>query len=142
VNISEDLSLKNLRERWLPLAIHDVGAFHQYLSNVALNISILKGEDINGLTSITHYSLAVQSVNSELSDLERAISDDVIISIVEFICYSVSRYFLGTLMHTKLFVVQVSRDDLASLAIHLDGLNKVLTLRGGIFTLQICCWHG
>ena len=89
VNTGQDLSFKNLRERWLPLAIHEPASFHQFLANVSLNIARLQGEDLDGLVTIAHHSLAIRSLNKNLSDPAKSISDDVLASIVELVCYSV-----------------------------------------------------
>lgn len=118
VNSSKDLCFKNLRERWLPLAINDAGAFHQYLSNASLNLAIRKGEETNDLVALAHHSLAIRTVNSELADPSRSTSDDIIASILQFICYC------------------ICRDDFTSVKIHVKGLNKIIALRGGVSALR------
>jgi len=89
VNTGQDFSFKNLREKWLPLAIHDPASFHQFLANVSLNIARLQGEDLDGLVTVAHHSLAIRSLNKNLSDPAKSFSDDVLASIVELVCYSV-----------------------------------------------------
>ncbi|KAF8859223.1 hypothetical protein BDZ45DRAFT_368044 [Acephala macrosclerotiorum] len=106
-------TLRTLRERWLPVAVRDAANFHQFLANACLYISRDRGEDLDNTVAIAHHSLAIRSVNQKLSDPDLRTSDDVVIGVLCFICYS------------------ITQEDFHSVSIHLDGLHKVLRLRGG-----------
>lgn len=70
--------------------INDPATFHQFLANVSLNISRLRGTDLNDVVTVAHLSLAIRCVSNKLSDPAFRISDSVLVSIVTFVCYSVS----------------------------------------------------
>ncbi|CZR67426.1 uncharacterized protein PAC_17325 [Phialocephala subalpina] len=118
VNTGEDPTFKTLRDRWLPVAVRDAATFHQFLANVSLNISRVRGENLDNAVSIAHHSLAIRSVNQKLSDPNLRTSGDVIASILCFVCYS------------------TVKGDFHGISVHLDGLQNVLRLRGGYKSIK------
>ncbi|KUJ07837.1 uncharacterized protein LY89DRAFT_742603 [Mollisia scopiformis] len=118
VNTSQDPTFRTLRERWLPVAVKDAANFHQFLANVSLNVSRVRGEDLENAVSVGHHSLAIQSINQKLSDPNLRTNDDMVVGILSFVCYS------------------TVKEDFHSVSIHLDGLKNVIRLRGGFETIE------
>ncbi|KAG4438503.1 hypothetical protein IFR05_006026 [Cadophora sp. M221] len=113
VNTGQDPTFRTLRERWLPVMIKGPTTFHQFLANVSLNISRVRGENLDNAVTVAHHSLAIRSVNQKLSDPVLKASDDVLLGILSFRCYN------------------LVKGDFDAAAVHLEGLNNVVELRGG-----------
>jgi hypothetical protein len=90
VNTGQDPALQTLRECWLPVAIRYPASFHQFLANVALNISRAHGETTQNVVSFVHHSRAIHLVNHSLLDPTLGIKDEVVAAVITFISYSVS----------------------------------------------------
>ena len=86
----KDPALQTLRNCWYPVAIRYPASFHQFLANLALNVSRAHGVSTHKLLSVAHHSQAIQLVNRSLLDPELGIKDDVVATVVTFINYSVS----------------------------------------------------
>ncbi|KAH7306113.1 hypothetical protein BKA65DRAFT_601851 [Rhexocercosporidium sp. MPI-PUGE-AT-0058] len=113
VNTAHDPTFRTLRERWLPVMIKGPATFHQFLANVSLNVSRVRGESLDNVVTVAHHSLAIRSVNQKLSDPVLKASDDVLLGILSFRCYN------------------LVKGDFDAAAVHLEGLNNVVELRGG-----------
>ncbi|KAL2068635.1 hypothetical protein VTL71DRAFT_14972 [Oculimacula yallundae] len=113
VNTGQDPTFRTLRERWLPVMIRGPATFHQFLANVSLNVSRVRGESLDNIVTVAHHSLAIRSVNQKLSDPVLKASDDVLLGILSFRCYN------------------LVKGDFDAAAVHLEGLNNVVELRGG-----------
>jgi hypothetical protein len=92
VNVAQHPTFKVFKESWLPAAMSDPAAFHQILSNIALSISIVRGQGVilDNPVSVAHNSLAVRTVNNRLSDPVEGISDGTMTSVLGMTCHSVS----------------------------------------------------
>lgn len=96
VNTCQDPTFRTLRERWLPVMIKGPATFHQFLANVSLNVSRVRGESLDNGVTVAHHSLAIRSVNQKLSDPALKASDDVLLGILSFRCYDVSQFITIT----------------------------------------------
>lgn len=83
---------RTLRERWLPVMIKDPATFHQFLASVSLQVSRIRGEELDNVVAVAHHSLAIRSVNKKLSDPALKTSDQTITGILSFVCYNVSTF--------------------------------------------------
>lgn len=90
MNTSKDPALQTLRNCWLPVAIRYPASFHQFLANVALNISRATGTATQTVASVAHHSHAIQLVNRSLIDPTLGLKDEIVVAVVTFISYSVS----------------------------------------------------
>ncbi|KAH9207786.1 hypothetical protein DL95DRAFT_415304 [Leptodontidium sp. 2 PMI_412] len=113
VNTGQDPTFRTLRERWLPVMIKGPATFHQFLANASLNVSRVRGENLDNAVTVAHHSLAIRSVNQKLSDLVLKASDDVLLGILSFRCYN------------------LVKGGFDANSVHLEGLNNVVELRGG-----------
>lgn len=79
------------RDAWLPVGMMDAAAFHQVLSNAALNIACLQANELPPETheAMMHHNKAVQMVMRKMSTLQTSTSDGVIGAIIGFACYAV-----------------------------------------------------
>jgi hypothetical protein len=79
------------RDAWLPVAMTDAAAFHQILSNAALNLASLRGRDYvpEIHESMLHHTKALNLVKQRMSSSTTATSDSVIAAITAFACYAV-----------------------------------------------------
>lgn len=70
----------------------DPATFHQILSNVALSISIVRGQGValDNPIAVAHNLLAVRAVNNRLSHPVEGISDSTMTSVLSLTCHSVS----------------------------------------------------
>lgn len=132
VYLGQDPSFQNLRERWLPLAINDSAAFHQFIANAAINVFRIQGNNVDQLMSVAHHSLAVRSINRKLTDQKDSNIDNVIQCVVEFVSYTVRGITNFILERSLLTLRKVCRDDFTTLKIHLDGLERLVKTKGGI----------
>ncbi|PVH71667.1 hypothetical protein DL98DRAFT_596735 [Cadophora sp. DSE1049] len=113
VNMDQDPTFRTHRERWLPVMIKSPITFRQFLANVSLNISRVRGENLDNVVTVAHHSLAIRLVNQKLSDPVSKTSDEVLLGILSFRCYN------------------LVKGDFEAAAVHLEGLKKVLELRRG-----------
>ncbi|KAH7403648.1 hypothetical protein BKA64DRAFT_669617 [Cadophora sp. MPI-SDFR-AT-0126] len=118
VYTGSDPRLKTFRDFWLSTALKDPATFHQFLSNVSLNLYQIQGLTRSKTVSVEHHAIALRTVNSILSDPTCNTTDAMISSIVNFVCYC------------------VCREDLAGFDVHIDGLANIIRLRGGMQTLD------
>ncbi|KAH7409000.1 hypothetical protein BKA64DRAFT_742173 [Cadophora sp. MPI-SDFR-AT-0126] len=113
VNTGQDPTFRTHRERWLPVMIKSPITFRQFLANVSLNISRVRGENLENVVTVAHHSLAIRSINQKLSDPILKTSDEVLLGILSFRCYN------------------LVKGDFEAPAVHLEGLKKVIELRRG-----------
>ncbi|KAE9372193.1 hypothetical protein N431DRAFT_375200 [Stipitochalara longipes BDJ] len=107
------------RDACLPVGMMDPAAFHQVLSNALLNISCRRTETSPETNDcIKHHALAVKSVNERITDPNFTISDGFIGAIIGFACYY---SYTG---------------NQAAWRMHLQGIEEIIRLRGGIHTLD------
>ncbi|KAG4434221.1 hypothetical protein IFR05_010291 [Cadophora sp. M221] len=109
---------KTFKNSWLPTAMQDPATFHQFLANVSLNLYHIQGQTRSRTVSAQHYAIALRTVNIALSDPARNTADGIIASIVTFVCYC------------------VTQNDLPGYDVHIEGLEKIIRLRGGLQTLD------
>lgn len=67
-----------------------LASFHQFLANLALNISKEHNKSLPNIISMNHHSHAIQSVRNKLRDPSLGTQDDMIAIIIAFVSYSVS----------------------------------------------------
>ena len=127
-----------LRVAWFQISILDAAAFHQLLSGAATYFNNLRNGDglaVNG-ESLAHHTYSLQLVNRQMSDVKVATTDGVISSIIGFACYYV-RVPPPPKSESKTDVaIKHLIGDMISWRTHLDGLEQVINLRGGIETLE------
>jgi hypothetical protein len=99
VNTGQDPAFRTLRECWLPVAIRYPASFHQFLANLALNISRAHDQAIHDTIPVSHHSHAIQLVDHKLRDPELGKQDDIVAAVLTFIIYSVSTFQLLNLNH-------------------------------------------
>lgn len=109
------------RSVWFPMSLLNPSAFHQILGNSALHISMLR--QTNGREnrqSIAHYSASLRQLNEALASPDPAVSTslDVVRAVLAFICHD---YISG---------------DLERWRFHVEGLERIIKLRGGVDTLN------
>ncbi|KAE9373391.1 hypothetical protein N431DRAFT_337270 [Stipitochalara longipes BDJ] len=112
--------LAPLTDAWFHVGMLDAAAFHQLLSGSASYFSRIRSLSLETDTkeSIAHHAHAIQIVNRNLAKAETATSDGMVGAIIGFACY----YHL--------------RGDMKTWRTHLAGLKEVLSLRGGIHTID------
>ncbi|KAH6718902.1 hypothetical protein BKA61DRAFT_652540 [Leptodontidium sp. MPI-SDFR-AT-0119] len=118
VNTNARPIFKTYKNSWLPTAMQDPATFHQFLANVSLSLYQIQGQTRSRTVSAQHYAIALRTVNIALSDPARNTADGIIASIVTFVCYC------------------VTQNDLLGYDIHIEGLAKIIRLRGGLQTLD------
>ena len=71
----------------------DPAAFHQVLSNAAINIASLRSagesDTLESLEIIKHHAQAVESINKRISNVSTATTDGFLGAVVGLACYHV-----------------------------------------------------
>ena len=126
------------RDAWLPVGMMDPAAFHQVLSNAAMNLASLRasGNVPETLESLRHHARAVQLVNTRISNRSFATTDGLIGAVIGFACYSVSYPCFGGERIPTHTSFQHAIGDYAGWHMHMDGIKEMLRLRGGLETLD------
>ncbi|RDL34426.1 uncharacterized protein BP5553_07554 [Venustampulla echinocandica] len=99
-------------------SMKDPAGFCQILSTSASHMEQLRGTGAKSPEAIALSTRALRSLNSRLTDPLASISDGVIATILAFCCHG------------------VMFNDLQGSVLHLNGLEQILRLRGGLSTLN------
>jgi hypothetical protein len=80
------------RDAWMPIGMMDPAAFHQVLSNAALNLASLRaGRSVpENLESIRHHAKAVKLVTQRIANPKEAVADGLLGAVAGFSCYHVN----------------------------------------------------
>jgi hypothetical protein len=103
-----------IRKGLLSLAIHDEAVFHACLSQYAAsyNLRFQAGDPIE---SIEHRTEGIRLLNERLGDPVRGLSDGSIATVANIAIY------------------EAANGSLSSVQVHMDGLEKMVSLRGGLY---------
>jgi hypothetical protein len=83
-------NFRPFRDCWFPIAMLDAAAFHQVLSNSALQLASLKAEGTQEtVESMRYHTRAIESVQQRISDPVLGITDGIIVTIIAFACHDV-----------------------------------------------------
>ncbi|KAH8591156.1 hypothetical protein B0O99DRAFT_633264 [Bisporella sp. PMI_857] len=118
VDINKDPVFSTYRTTWLPTAVKDATSFYQFLANVSLSLYHAYGRDGDYPVSAMYHALALRAVNEKLSNPEMRASEAVVYSVAGFICWT---------FYNK---------DRSDFDFHVNGLAKILDLRGGLESLD------
>lgn len=115
---SGQVSFQPFRDYWFSLGLLDTAAMHMVLSNAAIHLNALRGNQSEYITILTHNAAAIESVNVRIRDKKLNTSDDLMGAI------------LGLMCHDHL-IFQYER-----CALHMAGFQKILMMRGGLSSIQ------
>ena len=142
------------------MSLSNPSAFHQILGNSALHICMLR--QTNGREnrqSIAHYSASLRQLNGALASPDPAVSTsvDVVRAVLAFICHDVSLFLFLEDCHifwSSFFIffevyalwlkhsgianrtAKYISGDLERWRFHVEGLERIIKLRGGVDTLN------
>ncbi|KAH6715632.1 hypothetical protein BKA61DRAFT_605001 [Leptodontidium sp. MPI-SDFR-AT-0119] len=113
-------TLKPYRDAYYFIARDDASAFHQFLANAALHrtLYISEGKILRSHEATAFHYKALQLANRKIGNIEERVSDGMIATALIMAAYN----------HILL--------DLEAWNMHMDGIEKILNLRGGIETLN------
>ncbi|KAH8821451.1 hypothetical protein F5884DRAFT_87770 [Xylogone sp. PMI_703] len=110
---SSQLSKNPLRNTVMPAAMRFVGLFHSHLFNSLLNTAAMNGQS-PGEMAFVHKGYVIRFVNESLSDEQRCCTDEVLTTVV------------------ALINEECIQGNIDKAEIHLQGLKRMVDLRGGI----------
>ncbi|KAF4632435.1 hypothetical protein G7Y89_g5703 [Cudoniella acicularis] len=102
---------------WLPLAVTDAALFHCLLCGAALHRDVTIGKP-ESIARFKHLKEAVHLINTQLQDPGKQISDSTIVSVAHLADYG------------------CMADNYAEWKIHINGLQRMVQLRGGFKALS------
>lgn len=105
------------RENWYVVGLADPASFYDVLSNSAINAAKLLNDKSAEKDMLWFHSQALQSVHDRLSDSEQATGEGILGTVTGLICHA------GI------------RGDWTRWRTHMDGIQRIINLRGGIETL-------
>jgi hypothetical protein len=106
------------RENWYVVGLADPATFYDVLANSAMQASKLRNDKSAEKESLWFHNKALQSVYSRLSDSRQATGEGIIGAVTGMICHA---GICGEWTRWRA---------------HMDGLRKILSLRGGIETVE------
>ncbi|KAF2221604.1 hypothetical protein BDZ85DRAFT_19049 [Elsinoe ampelina] len=108
-----------LRHVWFPFVLTDTTLLHSVLLLAAAHCSSVKGPGVHNIDIITLRGMALRSINDSLHDPAKSLSDELIGAVL-----SVATY-------------EAMFGDSETYATHMKGLQKLVTLKGGLHTLGL-----
>jgi hypothetical protein len=121
------------RGGWSSFASKDSGILHATLCSVALYCSVHQGLD-SGVDIFRHKAEALALVKQKLVDPEMRLSDALIGTIATLASFEVSFHYVEATSADKL--EQNLQGSYETSASHLDGIHRLLAMRGGIQAIQ------
>jgi hypothetical protein len=106
------------RENWYVVGLADPATFYDVLANSAIQASKLRNDKSAEKESLWFHNKALQSVYTRLSDSRQATGEGIIGAVTGMICHA---GICGEWTRWRA---------------HMDGLRKILSLRGGVETLE------
>lgn len=103
-----------LRLVWFPFVLTDTALLHSVLLLAAAHCRLMKGPESHGIDIITLRGMALRGINENLQHPAKSLSDEMIGAV------------LSVAMYEALF------GDSDTYATHMTGLQKLVTLRGGL----------
>ncbi|PSK43734.1 Kinesin-like protein unc-104 [Elsinoe australis] len=103
-----------LRLVWFPFVLTDTALLHSVLLLAAAHCRLIKGPESHGIDIITLRGMALRGINENLQHPAKSLSDETIGAV------------LSVAMYEALF------GDSDTYATHMTGLQKLVTLRGGL----------
>jgi hypothetical protein len=125
-----------MRSQWFTMGFLDVAGFYIILSNAAAHRDQLQGvkEGEKGIEAEKYHLLALERVNSQLAQTDLGVSDGLIGAVSGFVCHNVS---IGhTYFGIKLTPYQSVVGNYDQWLLHLDGISKLVAMRGGLESLS------
>ncbi|KAH7379864.1 hypothetical protein BKA64DRAFT_686501 [Cadophora sp. MPI-SDFR-AT-0126] len=125
-------TLKPYRDSYYIIARDDASAFHQFLANAALHRTLYMsgGKCLRSYEATALHYKALQLAQRRIGDAKEEVSDGMIATVLMMAAYN----------HITL--------DLKAWKMHMDGIEQILKLRGGIETLNsnirlrlLISWH-
>ncbi|KUJ22896.1 uncharacterized protein LY89DRAFT_729003 [Mollisia scopiformis] len=102
-----------MRRTLLSLAVHDTAMFHSFLCHYATKFNV-QFRTNNSTESMYHATTTASLINEKLSDSSQALTDETIGTVANMAAY------------------ESSNGSMSSMVIHMDGLEKMVNLRGGL----------
>jgi len=119
--------------RWLSLAMTDAALFHSLLCGSALYMDTLAGRK-ESLETSKHMKEAVCLLSKRLQEPESGLSESTLVAVAHLADFEVSNGLdsEGTVVDK----VQCMAGNFKNWNLHMDGLQKMVQLRGGFITLN------
>ncbi|PNS17871.1 Protein EFR3 [Sphaceloma murrayae] len=108
-----------VRNSWFPFILSDHGLMHAALLYAASHVSVIRGPDAHPIDLIALRGMALRGINENLQDSAKSLSDEMIASV------------LTVALHEAMY------GDRSTYATHMSGLQKMVTLRGGLANLGL-----
>ena len=129
--------MKPYRDSYYFLARDDVSAFHQFLANAALHRTLYTsgGKILTSHEATSQHHKALQLAQIRIGNIEGRLSDGMIATVL-----MMAAYYVCNLSHLRARILMIPLKhislDFDAWEIHMDGIEQILNLRGGIDTLN------
>jgi len=112
---SRDPACNPMTTRWIPMAIRDQALLHSTIFSAGGHLALLEGTfGSENSEYLTHKTETIRIINGRIPDLSQAMTDET----------------LGAI--ALLVTDQVVDGDYEEMAVHMQGLAKLVDLRGGL----------
>ena len=113
VRLQSSWLMMPMRKTLFSLAVHDTAMFHSFLCHYATNFNV-RFKTNDATETIYHATRAATLVNERLADPSRALTNETIATVANMAAF------------------ESSNGSMSSMVIHMDGLEKMVRLRGGL----------
>jgi hypothetical protein len=129
-----DSTQRPMRSAWFSVGFYGSTPFNMILSNSAAHLDLLRGFNERGPDSEKYHLLALQSITRRLAQPDLEVTDELIGGVAGFICHNVFLLCQPLFLHTK--YLQSIVGNFEELSLHLNGIEKLVELRGGLDALS------